>query len=210
MTGNWTFTPTTGVGVTVNGLSGQSTANFSNTAASVVSNTAPAAKVAYYQNTVTSFGSSVFGINNTGALDSNGVPASFFGVGTPQSIGFAVGISGATKLQITSAGNTTIPAPTSGVALSVLAVATAGFAGQAGKFSAPNTTGQSNGVEILAGTSNADANLLCANAAGTSNYLVVYGDGGVVIGNPTGGDKGPGTLNIQGTLYVNGVAVTVP
>lgn len=35
---------------------------------------------------------------------------------------------------------------------------------------------------------------------------IFYGNGGVVIGNPTGGSQGPGTLNASG-LFVNGLTV---
>lgn len=39
---------------------------------------------------------------------------------------------------------------------------------------------------------------------------VTFGDlGGVMIGNPTGGDKGPGTLNVAGGLHVNDVQLVV-
>lgn len=34
--------------------------------------------------------------------------------------------------------------------------------------------------------------------------------GGVTFGNPTGGNKGPGSLNVQGNLYINGTAVGAP
>jgi len=50
-------------------------------------------------------------------------------------------------------------------------------------------------------------------ATGVGLRLTIGPLGGVYIGAPaggTGGDMGPGTLNVQGPLYVNGVAVTVP
>ena len=31
---------------------------------------------------------------------------------------------------------------------------------------------------------------------------------GVQVGTPTGGDKGAGTLNVQGTIYQNGTAIS--
>jgi hypothetical protein len=40
--------------------------------------------------------------------------------------------------------------------------------------------------------------------------MTLFADGGIVIGNPTGGDKGVGTINVQSGLYVNGTAITVP
>lgn len=40
--------------------------------------------------------------------------------------------------------------------------------------------------------------------------VTIFANGGVTIGTPTGGNKGAGTLNVAGGLYVNGTAVTVP
>ena len=42
---------------------------------------------------------------------------------------------------------------------------------------------------------------------GTSTQQIAWGDG-VVIGNPTGGYTGTGSLNLPGHVYVNGTAVT--
>ena len=42
---------------------------------------------------------------------------------------------------------------------------------------------------------------------GSPYYLTVYGGGGIVIGAPTGGNKGNQTLNVEGTIYIDGVAV---
>ena len=69
------------------------------------------------------------------------------------------------------------------------------------------TAGQSLGVSIEAGTNSSDYALLIRDANVASTYLKVYGDGGVVAGNPTGGDKGLGTLNVSSNLYINNVAV---
>lgn len=49
-----------------------------------------------------------------------------------------------------------------------------------------------------------------AGALNSSTQIFLAADGGVVIGNATGGSKGAGTINCAGGLYVNGVAVTVP
>jgi hypothetical protein len=68
-------------------------------------------------------------------------------------------------------------------------------------------TGVSYGLRINAGTNATDAALLVANQTGATSYFAVYGDGGINVGSPTGGDKGVGTLNAAG-LYVNGVAVS--
>jgi len=71
-----------------------------------------------------------------------------------------------------------------------------------------STTGQSEGVEIIAGTNSVDLPLLIQSTTGT-NLLRVWGDGGVLIGaSPSGGDEGAGTVNVSGGYYVNGVAVS--
>jgi hypothetical protein len=42
----------------------------------------------------------------------------------------------------------------------------------------------------------------------TSSGYITYTTGGVVVGTPTGGNKGPGTLNAS-NLFVNGISVDV-
>jgi hypothetical protein len=41
------------------------------------------------------------------------------------------------------------------------------------------------------------------NKAQSVDFLNIYGDGGITTGAPTGGDKGAGTLNSAGSVYVN-------
>ena len=114
-----------------------------------------------------------------------------------------------------------IPAPTSGSGDTLSLTAIAGGsalsitgAASVSVFSARianiAAAGSSRGLLIQAGGNSSDIVLLIQDRTGSTNFLAVYGDGGVVIGTPTGGNKGAGTLNIQGTLYVNGTAVTVP
>lgn len=99
----------------------------------------------------------------------------------------------------TVGGNFAIAAPNSGVALQITGVANTDTV----LFVAPNTANQSFGLEIRAGTSASDYALAIANAA-ASIMVKVFGDGGIVLGAPTGGDQGLGTLNATG-LFVNGV-----
>lgn len=112
----------------------------------------------------------------------------------------ATTIAGATTLSLPP--NVVIPTPSSGVGLLVNGVASA-FAME---ITAPNTAGVSRGLEVLAGTNASDFSVVINNAANTTNYLIVYGDGGVQLGAATGGDKGLGTLNATG-LFVNNVPV---
>jgi hypothetical protein len=50
--------------------------------------------------------------------------------------------------------------------------------------------------------------LTCATGANALIRRMWIGpSGGIVIGNPAGGDMGPGTINVAGNLYINGAAV---
>lgn len=110
-------------------------------------------------------------------------------------------------------GQLTIAAPPGGgVALSVTGVngSAAVFVGAASSsnpavtITSPNTSGQSKGFTVEAGTTSSDFNSVFYGASGASNYLIIYGDGGLTIGAPTGGDPGLGGLNIQSSLAING------
>lgn len=85
--------------------------------------------------------------------------------------------------------------------------------GSAGNYAAVigsfGSTGTQFGLEIAAGTNASDVALLVSMGSGTP-ILKCFGDGSVVIGNPSGGPKGVGTLNVQNSIWVNGTAVTVP
>jgi hypothetical protein len=69
-----------------------------------------------------------------------------------------------------------------------------------------STAGNSLGPIIRAGTNNLDYSLYVSNAPNTQSYFIINGDGGVVVGSPTGGDQGLGTINATG-YYLNGVAL---
>jgi hypothetical protein len=69
-----------------------------------------------------------------------------------------------------------------------------------------NVTGLSHGLTVIAGTNASDANTGWNNASG-SQLGFIAGDGGLVMGTPTGGDQGLGTIN-AGAMFVNGVAVS--
>jgi hypothetical protein len=69
-----------------------------------------------------------------------------------------------------------------------------------------NPFSTSKGILIEAGTGSSDFTQLWQNSSGTT-LMSLYGDGGLTLGSPTGGDKGAGTINVSGNLYINGVAV---
>lgn len=113
-----------------------------------------------------------------------------------------IGPTSALGLGWNTAGAMTIAAPTSGISL--------GINGAANSYTenivASSTTGQSLGLRIQAGTNSSDFALGIANAAGSATLFALFGDGGVNVGSPTGGDKGAGSINAQ-SMFVNNNAV---
>lgn len=109
--------------------------------------------------------------------------------------------AGNSRIQVGSAGNTTINAPSSGVALAVTGVAGAAFVAHALQVQSPNTAGQSNGIRIIAGTNSTDYPLMITNAAGTVNQWIFAGDGSLSSsGQPP---LGLGAINAVG-FYIGG------
>lgn len=107
------------------------------------------------------------------------------------------------RVAIGNVGNVVINAAASGTTLSVNGPANA----FAQVLQGSGTSGQSFGLDILAGTTAADVSLQVNNAANSQNYFVVFGDGSVTVGSPTGGHLGLGTVNATG-LFVNGASVS--
>jgi len=120
---------------------------------------------------------------------------------------FQLGWNGTSSSLIGGAGgNLSASAPTSGDNLTV----TGASGGFAGVFNANTTSGSSKGLYVAGGTTSADIAFQVQNAAKSTDYFKVIGDGGAVMGAPTGGDKGVGTINVTGGYYVNGVPVPTP
>lgn len=94
----------------------------------------------------------------------------------------------------------TIGPPSAGVALTVGAVS--------GSFAAvltgSSSSGNSLGLKVNAGSTSGDFAALINNQSNSVTYFAVYGDGGTVIGTPTGGDPGLGGLNIATLLKLAG------
>jgi len=111
-----------------------------------------------------------------------------------------LGPSASLGLSWATTGDVTIAAPSSGTAFSVTGAANTNTV----NFQASSTTGQSLGLQSLAGTNSSDFAFRFYNFNGTTQVLLGFGDGGVIAGNPTGGDKGVGTINMQG-CFVNGL-----
>lgn len=98
--------------------------------------------------------------------------------------------------------NVVIAAPSAGVALAV-----SGRTAQWAQTIAGAASGTSRGLLINSGLTSADYCQLWQNAGATLAYMALWGDGGLTLGTPTGGDKGAGAMNAT-ALYINGVAVT--
>lgn len=67
-------------------------------------------------------------------------------------------------------------------------------------------TGTSLGLEVFAGTNSSDFATLIKDQTNTTNYVRVFGDGGVVLGAATSGDQGLGTINAT-QMFIQGVGV---
>jgi hypothetical protein len=106
----------------------------------------------------------------------------------------------ANRLLIRQNGDVAIAIPSAGTAFTANGLSnsnTALFVGGA-------NSNQSYGIAVQAGTSATDYSLLLQNHSG-STLLEAFGDGGTVLGSPAGGNKGPGTMNMQG-CFVNNIA----
>lgn len=115
-----------------------------------------------------------------------GAPGACFGVtGSPvtSSGTLAYTLSGASSGILRADGSCSntpvvIAAPSSGVAETVTGVA----GSFAAVFNGATTTGQSRGIQILAGTNASDHALVVDNQAGTIDYFTIQGDGSTTLG----------------------------
>jgi hypothetical protein len=185
-------TPATGVGLTVNGVANTDTVDFVGSAT-----------------TGQSFGPGILaGTNSSDAslrVFNHAGTSVYFKINGDGS--FVLGNNGSVQtITSNAAGALTVGPPTAGSSTATFTGNTGG--GFAGVFNAQGVAGNSDGVVINAGTNSTDFPLLVRNASATVQYMAVFGDGGMTLGAPTGGDKGLGSLNVQ-SLFVNGSAVGV-
>jgi len=82
---------------------------------------------------------------------------------------------------------------------------TSNTAGANFTIAASQGTGTGIGGSIIIQTAPAGTTGTSQNALATA--MTINNTGGVTIGAPTGGDKGAGTMNVAGNLYINNVAV---
>jgi hypothetical protein len=128
------------------------------------------------------------------------------------SIPLAFATNGAVRLTVATTGAVSIAAVSSGTALTVnSASASTGLSvvGGANSYAqlvtAPNTSGQSFGVKISAGTTGSDYGFVVQNAAVTTNYLIVNGLGSTLLTSVGAAT----TLSITNAITSNGSAVII-
>lgn len=108
----------------------------------------------------------------------------------------------ATAIAIGAAGNVTIAAPSSGTALAII-----GVAGGTSQSWSDGTRGAAiahSASLVQIGTTTADSFGVFVNNSNKATFNT-----GLILGAPTGGDKGAGTLNTAGAIYQNNVRVPI-
>jgi hypothetical protein len=66
-----------------------------------------------------------------------------------------------------------------------------------------SSSGNSLGELVNAGTTSADTCAAWFNQPGTTQYMKLFGDGGLVVGPSSLADEGPGSIN-AGTMFISG------
>jgi hypothetical protein len=128
--------------------------------------------------------------------------AADFGV-TSRAGALVLGTNSTTRVVVANAGSVTINAPTTGNnSLTATAVANS----YAGRFNGASTSGQSNGIQIVAGTTSGDLALDIRNQAVTANLFQLWGDGHFNLG-PT--LTGTAAGNVSVAAPSSGVGLTV-
>lgn len=119
------------------------------------------------------------------------------GDGTGANNNWQLAFNATVAAKVTNSGNATFSAFTT--------------AGTVGNFNvnvaAPTTASNSFGLLVSAGTNSADKAFQINNAANSIAFAVMAGDGGLILGTPTGGNQGLGTVNAKG-VFIDGVAVS--
>jgi hypothetical protein len=129
-------------------------------------------------------------------------------IGTAGSSGvFNLATSNAVRIAIASTGAVAINAPTSGNALTSTALAN----NFAGRFNGASTSGQSNGIQIVAGTTSGDFAVDIRNQPVTANLFQLYGDGHFNLGSSSLGSilLGSAAGNVTINSPSSGTALTV-
>lgn len=133
-----------------------------------------------------------------------GVNGSIAVFGTSTVASLVLSANALSTITLGTSGTVTIATPTSGVALTVNGVAGTGFTNPALIVQGALSASGSNGLVIRAGTNSSDAALVISNDSNSTTLMDVFGDGGVVVGAPTGSTLGLGTVNAATGFYING------
>lgn len=147
----------------------------------------------------------------SGAFMTGGITGESAYLETPANLGMSIGTNGRAALTINGATQgIIIPASSSSVQSLVVNQASTG-ANVAIKVTGNAVSGSSNGVDIHAGTTVADAGIQISNGASTVVQLITHGDGSFTLGQATGSGTG-GILSETGgvvSLVASDSAVVV-
>lgn len=150
------------------------TPTIDNTSAS-----ASAISAVYLENSSSDFFRMLFSsAANTTAYLTNGPTGEAGYFYTTGAAPISFGTNGVERIRISSAGNASINAPSSGIAETVNGVA----GSFAGSFVGSSTTGQSRGIIVQAGTNSSDHAVIVANSANTVDFFALNGDGSATLG----------------------------
>lgn len=204
-TGNWVINaPTAGTStLAITAISNTPVAVFNGTDIAVIQvlSTAAASRAAFV------FGNSGvvarLGIDGSQNLLSDSTNGDLCLVSAGQSIRFGTAAGSTTRLVLAAAGNITIAAPSSGVALSLTGIANSFTS----LIQSSTTAGQGFGVRLQTGTNASDVAFQIRNAINTFNYFFVAGDGGVAIGN-TATSRGIGTVTVTSPATVTALQLS--
>jgi hypothetical protein len=189
--------PSSGTGLTSSGASGS---------AAFLANSSGTTVASYFTFAQAAAGKAFIGVDGsntllTGSTNSDLVIRS----DVSGAIRLTANAGSSSQVTLASTGAVTIAAPSGGQALTVTGVANQYTVAAQGSA----TSGQSYGLLIQAGTTSGDQALAVLNTSAAAALFRVFGDGGVVVGNPTGGDQGAGTINVASGYYVNGFPLPV-
>jgi hypothetical protein len=179
------------------------TYNLNTTKQNVLSNTSTGTAATHsigVNNGTDTFQMGLNGVNNVTPFFTGG-PASVQGYfGTIGATPLSFGTNGLERFRMTATGGMVMNAPTSGQTLAVTSIANQ----DALAVVAPNTSGQSFGMIVTAGTTSADESARFRNAGGTTEFLI-RGDGVLQGNGPVAAtlvdmtpDKGSFTLTYTG------------
>jgi hypothetical protein len=123
----------------------------------------------------------------------NGPSAESAYIYTDATVPLCLGSAGTCRINLDTTGHVSIQTPTS---TATAALNVSAIAGQYGEIiTAPNSTGQSVGFRVFAGTNASDFTAVFTNAAQTTNYFLIDGAGSIYTQGRTA--EGAGSINVN-------------